>query len=184
MVWLEKVSFLNSMYFMMNWNKNKVLSVVLKRINPGRINPMNRLKLNKLDKTHFIGKAYNNLKKSVIFIYALFMMIYVFRDNLYEMNNQYITLLAWTAPNLIPSFLFTIMGIFYIAPMLFKSADIINNSKLIWIVNAVNIVIFGLIEYVHVIFKIGVWDNKDIIASIIGIIFATFAYFQLRKFFR
>lgn len=44
-----------------------------------------------------------------------------------------------------------------------------------------NIIIFALIEYLHIIFNLGVWDNKDIIASLIGIIMATTIYFKYNK---
>lgn len=110
------------------------------------------------------------------------MLIYVFRDNLYKLDSSYITLFAGTAPNLIPSLLFTLIGIFYIVP-LFKGINLVGKSMVIWLINATNIMIFLLIEYIHVIFKLGSWDNNDIIASLIGIAVATVIYFKLRKNF-
>ncbi|MEG1797349.1 MAG: hypothetical protein RR262_12705 [Clostridium sp.] len=111
------------------------------------------------------------------------MSVYVFRHMLYKLNNEYITLFAETAPNLIPSFLFTIIGMFYVVPVLFKDIALINESKFLWVMNALNIIIFLLIEYLHVIFNVGSWDNKDIIASLIGIAFSTIIYFKIRNLF-
>jgi len=142
---------------------------------------MSNLPLNKTNKTLFTSKSYKSLNKSMLLIYALFMMVYMLRGKLYALNNQYITLFAWTAPNLMPSFLFTLIGIFYIVPRIFKGTKEINNPKFIWIINVLNITIFALIEYLHVIFNLGVWDNKDMVASLIGIIIATIVYFKIRK---
>jgi glycopeptide antibiotics resistance protein len=147
------------------------------------LNIINNLKLSKTDKTLFSSQAYKVLNKTLVVIYGLFTLVYMLRGNLYKLNNQYITLFAWTAPNLIPSFLFTLTGIFYVVPMLFKVTNVINNSKFIWLINVLNMIIFALIEYLHVIFKSGVWDNKDMIASLIGIIIATIIYFKFRKSF-
>ena len=142
---------------------------------------MNNLKLSNTD--IFSSKAYKCLNRIILVIYVLFMLIYMFRENLYKLDNQYITLFAWTAPNLIPSFLFTLIGIFYVVPKLFKTTNVISNSKFIWLINVLNMIIFALIEYLHVIFNLGVWDNKDMIASLIGIIVATIIYFKFRKSF-
>lgn len=110
------------------------------------------------------------------------MLIYVFRDNLYKLDSSYITMLAEVTPNLIPSFLFTIIGMFYIVPLL-NGANLTNKSRVIWMINSLNILCFLLIEYIHVVFKLGSWDNNDIIASLIGIAVATVIYFKLRKNF-
>lgn len=110
------------------------------------------------------------------------MLIYVFRDNLYKLDSSYIALFAEVAPNLIPSFLFTLIGMFYIVPLL-KGIDSVGKSIVIWLINAINIIVFLLIEYIHVVFKLGSWDNNDIIASLIGIALATVCYFKLRKSF-
>lgn len=80
---------------------------------------MNNLKLSKIDKNLFSSQSYKYLNKSISIIYLLFMLVYMFRGKLCELGNQYITLFAWTAPNLIPSFLFTLVGIFYIVPIFF-----------------------------------------------------------------
>lgn len=144
---------------------------------------MNILKLSNTDKTLFRGKAYKYLKVTILVVYALFMLVYMFRENLYKLDNYYLTLFLWTAPNLIPSFLFSLIGIFYVVPMVFKTTNQINNSKFIWIINVVNMSIFAIIEYVHVIFNLGVWDNKDMIASLIGIIAATIIYFEFKGSF-
>ncbi|MHC1681931.1 MAG: hypothetical protein AB6733_03120 [Clostridiaceae bacterium] len=142
---------------------------------------MSNLKLSKIDKSIFNSKAYKYLYKGILAIYGLLMMVYVFRDKLYQLGNQYISLFAGVAPNLIPSFLFTIIAVFYGMPIISKSNSYINKSKFIWIVNLVNIAVFALIEYLHVIFKLGVWDNKDIIASLVGIIIATIVYFKFKN---
>lgn len=136
-----------------------------------------------MDRTNnefFKSKPYKNLNKVIIVIYILFMLLYIFRESLYKLDNQYITLFAETAPNLIPSFLFTLLGIFYVVPYL-KGIDSINKPIFIWLINAFNIIFFSLIEYVHVVFKLGSWDNNDMIASLIGIVFSTAVYFKLRK---
>lgn len=118
----------------------------------------------------------------MIIIYVLFMIVYMFRDNLYKLDNKYITLFAGTAPNLIPSSLFTLIGIFYVVPF-FKGISSINKPMCIWLVNALNIIVFSSIEYLHVVFKSGVWDNNDMIASLIGILVSTAIYFFIRKKF-
>lgn len=143
---------------------------------------INNLKLNKLNKNIFSNKPYKALSKIIIVIYGLFMLVYMFRESLYKLNNQFITLFAGTAPNLIPSFLFTLIGIFYIVPF-FKGIDSINKPMFICLINAFNMIVFLLIEYLHVIFNLGSWDNNDIIASLIAIIVSTVIYFKIRKNF-
>ncbi|MBL4938538.1 hypothetical protein JK636_22805 [Clostridium sp. YIM B02515] len=101
---------------------------------------------------------------------------------MYNLNNQYITLFAGAAPNLIPSFLFTLIGVFYIVPF-FKGTDSIDKPIFIWLINALNMIVFLLVEYLHVVFNLGSWDNNDMIASLIGIIVSTVIYFKLRKNF-
>ncbi len=143
---------------------------------------INNLKLIKSNKDMFRHKSYKALSKIIIIIYGLFMLVYIFRESLYKLNNQYITLFAGTAPNLIPSFLFTLIGIFYILPF-FKGIDSIDKPMFIWLINTLNMIVFLLIEYLHVIFNLGSWDNNDMIASLIGIIVSTVIYFKLRKDF-
>ena len=143
---------------------------------------INNLKVIKSNKKNFSNKPYKSLSISIIVIYWLLMLVYMFRESLYNLNNQYITLFSGTAPNLIPSFLFTLIGIFYIIPF-FKGIDSINKPMFIWLINAFNMIVFLLIEYLHVIFNLGSWDNNDLIASLIGIIVSTVIYFKLRKNF-
>ena len=143
---------------------------------------INNLKLSKTNKQLFRSKPYKNLNRLIVAIYILFILIYLFRESLYKLNNEYITLFAGTTPNLIPSFLFTLTGIFYAVPY-FKGIDSINKPIFIWLINVFNIIFFSLIEYIHVVFKLGTWDNNDIIASIIGIVFSTVIYFNSRKKF-
>lgn len=143
---------------------------------------IDNLKIRKANKTVFKSKSYKVLNRVLIVVYVLFMLVYMFRENLYMLGNEYVSLFAETAPNLIPSFLFTLIGIFYIVPF-FKGIDSINKTMFIWLINAVNISVFLLIEYLHVIFSLGSWDNNDIIASLIGIIVSTVIYFKLRKNF-
>lgn len=140
------------------------------------------LKRNKTNENLFRGKEFKSLSKTIIIIYCLLMLIYMFRDNLYMLDNQYITLFTGTAPNLIGSCLFTLLGIFYIVPFI-KGIESINKPILIWLINVVNMIVFSLIEYLHVIFNLGFWDNNDIIASLIGIITSTVLYFKLRNNF-
>jgi len=102
---------------------------------------------------------------------------------LYAVNNKYLTIFAGTAPNLIPSFLFTLIGVFYVIPMLYKTTDVLFNAKFVWIINAINIFVFLLFEYLHVILVLGFWDNLDMIASLLGVSVATMMYFIFRKYF-
>lgn len=139
---------------------------------------MNPMKLKDLNK----NKNYKALTRAMIILYIAFIAVYAFRDFLYGINNQYITLFAWTAPNLIPSFLFTLLGIFYVVPLLLNEKESFNNTKYLLIVNFLNIIISMIIELFHVIFDLGVWDNKDIIATLIGIVLATLIYYKLRNF--
>ena len=111
------------------------------------------------------------------------MLVYIFRENLYKLENKYITLFAETAPNLIPSFLFTLIGMFYAVPILSKYNDSINKPKFIWLINILNMIVFVFIEYLHVVFNLGTWDNNDMIASLIGIIISTIIYFKSKKAF-
>lgn len=143
---------------------------------------INNFKLSETNNKLFNRKPYKNLNKIIIVIYILFILVYVFRENLYKLDSQYITLLAGVASNLIPSFLFTLIGIFYIVPF-FKGIDSINKQMFIWLINALNIMLFLLIEYMHLVFKLGTWDNNDIIASLIGMVFSTVIYFKSRKNF-
>lgn len=140
---------------------------------------INNLRVSKTNSKLFSSKPYKNLNKIIIIIYILFTFVYLFRQSLYKLDNQYITLFAGTAPNLIPSFLFTLIGIFYIVPY-FKGIESINNSRFLWLINVLNIFVFLLIEYMHVLFKLGKWDNYDIIASLIGILLSTIIYFKFR----
>lgn len=140
------------------------------------------LKLKNANNKLFSCKAYKNLNRLIVLVYIFFMLIYVFRDNLYKLDSSYITLFAEVAPNLIPSFLFTLIGVFYIVPLL-KGINSVDKSMVIWLINAINIIVFILIEYIHVVFKLGSWDNNDIIASLIGISLATVIYFKTRNNF-
>ncbi len=143
---------------------------------------ISNLKLKNINSKLFSSKSYKNLNRLIALTYIFFMLIYVFRDNLYKLDSAYITLVAGTVPNLIPSFLFTIIGMFYIVPLL-KGVNLTNKPRVIWVINSLNILCFLLIEYIHVVFKLGSWDNNDIIASLIGIALATVIYFKLRKAF-
>jgi hypothetical protein len=146
------------------------------------VSKINNLRLSKANRNLFNSKPYKTLRKVIIIIYVLFIIVYMLRENLYKLDNKYITLFAGTSPNLIPSSLFTLIGIFYIVPFL-KGIDSINKTMCIWLVNALNIIVFSLIEYLHVVFKLGVWDNNDMIASLIGILVSTAIYFNIRKKF-
>jgi len=144
---------------------------------------MNNLKLKNIDKTLFRNNAYKYLNRSIFMVYALFMLVYMFRGNLLGINNPYITLFAWTAPNLFPSFLFTLIGIFYVVPILSKGTKAINNPKILWIINGLNIIVFALIEYLHVVLNLGGWDHLDMFASLMGMTIATSIYFKVRKYY-
>lgn len=142
----------------------------------------NNFRLGKVNNEFVNSKSYNNLRNIIVVTCILFMLIYAFRASLYEINIQLIKLFAETAPNLFASFLFTLIGMFFVLPF-FNSVDPINKSRFIWIINALNIILFSLFEYVHVILNLASWDNSDIIASLIGIIISTAIYFKLRKTF-
>ena len=139
---------------------------------------MNQVKYEDLIK----NKNYNVLTRALIILYIAFMIVYALRDTLYGINNHYITLFAWTVPNLIPSFLFTLLGVFYVVPLLLNNKKSFNNTKYLWLVNFLNVIIFALIKLIHVIFDLGVWDNKDIMATFVGIGSATFVYYKIRNF--
>ncbi|MPM47345.1 hypothetical protein SDC9_94054 [bioreactor metagenome] len=143
---------------------------------------INNLRLKNTNNKIFSSKSYKDLNRLIAGVYIFFMLIYVFRDNLYKLDSSYITLFAEVAPNLIPSFLFTIIGMFYIVPLL-KGINSVGKSRAIWLIDAINIIVFLLIEYIHVVFKLGSWDNNDIIASLIGIALATVIYFKTRNNF-
>ena len=145
------------------------------------VSKINNLRLSKANRNFFNSQPYKTLRKVIIIICVLFLIVYMLRENLYKLDNKYITLFAGTSPNLIPSSLFTLVGIFYIVP--FLGIDSINKPMFIWFVNALNIIVFSLIEYLHVVFKLGVWDNNDMIASLIGILVSTAVYFNIRKKF-
>lgn len=142
----------------------------------------NNFRLGKVNNKFVNSKSYKNLRNIIVATSVIFMLVYAFRTNLYELNNQFITLFTETAPNFLVSFLFTLIGMFFILPFI-NNIDPINNPKLIWLINALNIIIFSLIEYIHVALDLALWDNNDIIASLIGIIFSTAIYFKLRKSF-
>lgn len=139
-------------------------------------------KFGKINKEIFNSKQYKDLSKIIVMSWVLFALLYAFRDDLYNLNNKHITLFAETGPNFISSFLFTLIGMFYVLPY-FKSIDSINKPIFIWLINLLNLIVFLLIEYGHVILKLGTWDNNDIVASLIGLIFSTIVYFNLRKNF-
>ena len=139
-------------------------------------------RLGKVNNKFVNSKSYKDLRSIIVITCLIFMLVYLFRGNLYQMNNQLIVLFAETAPNLIMSFLFTLIGMFFVLPF-FKGIDPIRKPMVIWIINAINIIIFSLIEYVHVVLNLASWDNNDIVASLIGIIFSTTIYFKLRKSF-
>lgn len=142
----------------------------------------NNFKLGKVNNKFVNSKSYKNLRNIIVETSVIFMLVYAFRTNLYELNNPSITLFAETAPNLFVSFLFTLIGMFFILPFI-NNIDPISNPKLIWVINALNIIILSLIEYIHVVLDLGLWDNNDIIASLIGIMLSTAIYFKLRKSF-
>ncbi len=131
----------------------------------------------------FSSKAYTYLKYFVLVINSLFVIIYMMRDSLYAINNKYITIFAGTVPNLVPGFLFTLIGIFYVVPLVFRTTQAIYRTRYLWMINTINILAFVLIEYLHVFFQLGIWDNLDIIATLIGIALATLIYFNFRKYF-
>ena len=139
-------------------------------------------KFGKTNKEVFSSKQYKDLSKIIIMAWVLFALLYAFRGELYNSNNQHITLFAETGPNFISSFLFTLISIFYVLPY-FKGIDSINKPTFICIINILNIIVFLLIEYGHVILKLGAWDNNDIVASLIGLVFATIIYFNIKKSF-
>ena len=142
----------------------------------------NNFRLGKVNSKFVNSKSYKNLRNIIVATSIIFMLVYAFRGSLYGLNNQLITLFAETAPNLIFSFLFTLLGMFFALPF-YKNIDPISNPMLIWIINALNIIISLLIEYIHVVLDLASWDNNDIVASIIGIVLSTAIYFKLRESF-
>lgn len=137
-------------------------------------------RLSRVNNEFVNSKSYKNLRNTIVATCAIFMLVYAFRTNLYGLDNQLITLFAETAPNLFASFLFTLIGMFFVLPF-FNNIDPISNPRFIWIINVLNIILFSLFEYVHVVLNLASWDNNDIIASLIGISLSTAIYFKLRK---
>lgn len=107
------------------------------------------------------------IKKTVIFTYCIFFLLYFKRTQLYRLNNKILTFFLGVTPNLFPSFLFTVIVYYY-----FKSPTN-NNKKILLLTNLSNLLIFVLIEYLHLLLNLGKWDNYDILASILGIIFGS-----------
>ena len=142
----------------------------------------NNYRLNKVNSKFVNSKSFRDLKNIVVATCLLILVLYLFRNDLYQMDNQLIVLFAETAPNLIGSFLFTLISMFFVLPY-FKDNDPITKPIIIWLINAINIIIFSFIEYVHVVLNLASWDNNDIVASLIGIMFSTAIYFKLRKNF-
>ena len=139
---------------------------------------MNNLNENETNKNL---RLYNDLKKIMIVLYLLIAFVYVFRDNLYSLDNPIVTLIAGVSPNFISSTLFTLVIVFYILPFYHKNTVSIEKSIYLWLANIINIIFFGLIEYLHVILNLGKWDIYDMIASFLGIIVSTVIYYVLRK---
>lgn len=142
----------------------------------------NNFRLGKVNSKFINSKSYKYLKNIIVVTCLIFLLLYLFRGNLYKMEKQFITLFAGIAPNLIASFLFSIIGMFFLLPFFIK-IDPISHPRFIWLINILNIIIFSLIEYIHVLLNLALWDNNDIVASLIGILFATAIYFALRKGF-
>lgn len=142
---------------------------------------MNHLEQNKQVTEQFRSKPYQSLTRFMVVIYLLFMAVYLFRDSLYKLQNPFVTLFAGTVPNLIPSFLFVLVGVFYAAPLFFSGGDMYKKPVFIVSINALNVAAFSLIEYLHVVFQAGVWDNNDILASVLGGLVATIVYYKIRK---
>lgn len=139
---------------------------------------MSLLKLNSSNENLYKSKPYLYVKSMIVLSLILLGFVYMFRDNCYDIKNFYLTLFVGTAPNLIGSLLFTLVAIFYIVPILF-SWNTIKKPFIVWFINIINIMFFGLIEHLHVVFKLGIWDNYDMAATFIGVLLATFAYYCL-----
>lgn len=65
----------------------------------------------------------------------------------------------------------------------FSQAKYALATKMIILLKIASIIINKDTYVLHVIFKLSVWDNKDMVASLIGTIVATTIYFKLRKLF-
>lgn len=48
----------------------------------------------------------------------------------------------------------------------------------IWPINILNMIICVFIEYLHIVFNLGAWDNNDMIASFIGIVAYIIFYYR------
>lgn len=140
-------------------------------------------RLRKIEKIIFENKIYKALNLKILLVYILFIVIYLSRPNLYKIDNSIVDIIVGSIANFIPSMLFSIIGILHIIPLITGELKAINNVKNLMIVNLINLLVFILIEYHHVIFESGNWGNLDIIATILGIVIASIYYFRVKDKF-
>jgi len=105
----------------------------------------------------------------------------MFRPNLYALGNDAVDLIVGAIPNFIPSVLFSIIGIYYLIPFITGKFQMICESKYLLIVSFINLLVFILIEYIHVILELGNWDNIDILATVLGILLASIYHFRIKE---
>jgi hypothetical protein len=111
---------------------------------------------------------YQAFIRAVFFGYIPLIAVYLLRGQMYAMDNDLVTLLAGVMPNLAGSFMFTLLVMLTIANRR-NSIAWLSNRTLIWRANAANLAMFLLIEMGHIWLNLGVWDNADMIASVLGI---------------
>jgi len=144
--------------------------------------------LNKIDSKAvktilFEHKNYKRLAIYILLSYVIFILVYLNRPSLYELDNSILDLIIGSIPNFIPSILFSVIGIFYIVPLVTGVFNSIENRKYLLIISSVNLIMFILIEYFHVVLSSGNWDNIDIVASVLGIVIAYIYYKKVKSTF-
>jgi len=87
---------------MIEWKHREHLGI--KELN---LSEETNINLGKINNEFVNSKSYKNQKNIIVAVCFLFMLVYAFRNNLYELNNHHVTLLAGTTPNFFASSLFT-----------------------------------------------------------------------------
>ncbi len=142
---------------------------------------MSKSSFSDVKKTLINHKKYKRLNSYILITYCVFISLYMFRPNLYALGNDAVDLIVGAIPNFIPSVLFSIIGIYYLIPFITGKFQMICESKYLLIVSFINLLVFILIEYIHVILELGNWDNIDILATVLGILLASIYHFRIKE---
>ncbi|MGB3368969.1 MAG: hypothetical protein WBA54_15835 [Acidaminobacteraceae bacterium] len=144
---------------------------------------MNKIDSKSIKTILFEHKSYKRLAIYILLSYGLFILLYLNRPALYDYGNTYLDLIIGSVANFIPSILFSLIAIFYIVPLLTGTFKTIANKNYLFLISAINLSVFVLIEYVHVLLSLARWDHIDILASIIGIVIAYVYHSKVKSTF-